>query len=82
MCDVIMPVDVWQGKHRQKHVTNLTFVCEVMSKDVVLPKEHSAYQWIDLEHIQTFQGETHLDLSAWPFYVEMAKRFKEEYKVQ
>ena len=79
-CQVIMPVDVWQGIHRGLAVTNLTFVCQVHSLHVNLSEEHVAYAWVPIKDIHQWKDKTHLNLEAWAFYIQMAKSYKNQYK--
>lgn len=79
-CDPIMPVDVWQGIHRGRRVTNVTFVCEVDSLKVVLSEEHSEFEWVPIDQLKEWQDKTHLNLKPWPFYVQTAKTYKNDYR--
>ncbi len=75
-CQVLMPVDTWQGEHRGREVFNVTYVCELMSDQVVLSEEHSGYLWLPIDELLTYQDLTVLNLKNWPLFISLAKEYQ------
>ncbi len=74
-CTVLMAVDTWQGRHRGRTVFNVTYVCEMPTREVRLSEEHSDYRWLPLDKLEEAQDMTLLPLKNWPLLVRLAREY-------
>lgn len=73
---VLMAVDTWTGYHRDKEILSISYVCEVVSKNVILSNEHSDFTWIPLKDLPQMTIETDFDTKNFLLFVELAREFQ------
>lgn len=74
---VIMPVDVWFGKHQNESLISITYVCALIKGHVQLSDEHSDFEWIPIKDVAFRNINTDFDIRKWPPFIQTARYYKQ-----
>jgi 8-oxo-dGTP diphosphatase len=52
--EVITPIDVWSGEHEGVSLHSIGFLCQVVSGEVEVSKEHTESKWLSVSELNDY----------------------------